>query len=187
VRTTPTSRQAGVLLAVTALAAGCSSEPAGRPPAPEAAVVSDAPAAVSAPRFPASDVLRGWDCARSEAFAAGDVAALRRLYVPGSAAGTSDVRLLRGYLRRGLRVEGMRMQLLAVTVLARRPTALRVRVTDRLVGAVAAGDGVREPLPHDRASTRVIALRRDGGRWRVASVRESSPRPGAGSASAPRS
>lgn len=145
------------------------------------------PAAVSAARFPASDVLHAWDRARSRAFAAGDVAALRRLYVPGSAAGTSDVRLLRRYLRRGLRVEGMRMQLLAVTVLARSATTLRVRVTDRLVGAAAAGHGVREPLPHDRASTRVVALRHDGGRWRVAWVRESSPRPAAGSASAPRS
>jgi hypothetical protein len=186
VRTTPSSRPAGILLAATALAVGCSSGSAGRPVAPEAAVVPAPAAAVSAARFPASDVLRAWDRARSRAFAAGDVAALRRLYVPGSAAGTSDVRLLRRYLRRGLRVDGMRMQLLAVTVLARGPTALRVRVTDRLVGAVAVGHGVREPLPHDRASTRVVALRHAGDRWRVAWVRESSPRPAAGSASAPR-
>jgi hypothetical protein len=134
--------------------------------------------AVAAPAtFPASDVLRSWDTARAAAFADGDVAALRSLYVEGSAAGTSDVALLRDYLRRGLRVEGMHMQLLAVEVLREERRLLRLRVTDRLAGAVAVGEGIRVVLPHDAASTRVVELRRSpGGRWRVATVRGSVPR-----------
>ena len=66
--------------------------------------------------LPAADVLRAWDGRRAEAFAAGDLAALGRLYVPGSRAGTADRALLRGYLDRGLRVEGMRVQVLALDV-----------------------------------------------------------------------
>ncbi len=187
-RTRPTSQPAGLLLALAALAGGCTVAPAEPSPAGLVPVRESPPVAFSAAELPASDVLRDWDRARSRAFAAGDAAALRRLYVPGSAAGTADVRLLRGYRRRGLRVEGMRMQLLGVTVRAATSGVLRLRVTDRLVGAVAVGNGVREPLPRDRASTRLLVLRRGGdGRWRVASVRESSPPRGAGSASAPRS
>jgi hypothetical protein len=138
------------------------------------------PAPVPA-RLRASDVLRSWDDARSAAFASGDVAALRGLYVPGSAAGTADVRMLRAYLGRGLRVEGMRMQVLSLDVLSRDGGRLRLRVTDRLAdGAVAvgAGTGVRlpadaVPLPADAASTRVVELvRADDRSWRVASVRE---------------
>jgi hypothetical protein len=129
--------------------------------------------------FPASDVLRAWDRARGRAFAEGDVAALRRLYVEGSAAGTSDARLLQDYLSRGLRVEGLRMQVLALEVLQEEPGALRLLVTDRLAGAVAVGRGMRIRLPQDQASTRVVDLVRTGGRWRVASVRESARRPAA--------
>ena len=138
--------------------------------------------------LPAADVLRAWDGRRAEAFAAGDLAALRRLYVPGSRAGTADRALLRGYLDRGLRVEGMRVQVLALDVLAQRPGTLRLRVTDRLVGAVAVGESGRVVLPRDEASTRVVVLRRvaatarpagSPGPWRVASVRSSSPRRGA--------
>lgn len=120
----------------------------------------------------AAAVLRSWDTARGRAFASGDVAALRMLYVAGSPAGTSDVRLLRAYLRRGLRVEEMRMQVLGLEVLDERDRRLRVRVTDRLAGAVAVGEDGRWPLPRDRASTRVVELRRVAGEWRVRSVRE---------------
>jgi hypothetical protein len=124
-------------------------------------------------RLRASDVLRSWDDARSAAFASGDVAALRGLYVPGSAAGTADVRMLRAYLGRGLRVEGMRMQVLSLDVLSSHGAHLRLRVTDRLAdGAVAVGAAAAVTLPADAASTRVVEMVRvDDGSWRVASVR----------------
>jgi hypothetical protein len=147
------------------------SEVAAATPAPQPAREADT----------ASVVLGAWDRARARAFADGDVAALRALYVAGSRAGTSDVRLLRDYLRRGLRVEEMRMQLLEVEVLDRGPDRLRVRVTDRLAGAVVAGPGLRRRLPRDRASTRVVELRRGAGeRWRVAEVSGWSGPPRAG-------
>ncbi len=120
---------------------------------------------------PAVDVLHSWDLARARAYATGDVAVLRSLYVDGSAAGTTDVRMLRDYRRRGLRVEGMRMQLLAVEVLAHAPDRWRLLVTDRLHGAVAVGpSGTRTPLPRDQASTRTVALRLRGGTWQVTHV-----------------
>jgi hypothetical protein len=118
----------------------------------------------------AVEVLREWDEARAAAYASGSVRALRALYVGTS--GASDVRLLRSYLRRDYRVEGMRMQLIAVTVLDRGDRALRLRVTDRLQGAVAVRAGREEALPRDRASTRVVRLSKGAdGSWRVVSVR----------------
>jgi len=120
--------------------------------------------------MPALDVLHRWDLARSRAYAAGDVADLRSLYAAGSAAGTTDVRLLRSYRERGLRVEGLRMQVLAVDVLGHGPGRWRLRVTDRLTGAAAVGKRVRVPLPRDEASTQVVTLRLIDGSWRVSSV-----------------
>jgi hypothetical protein len=163
------------LLVGAVLLGGCADRgSAGGVPGPALVRASAPPAA-----FPASDVLREWDSARADAFAEGDAVALESLYVEGSAAGTSDVALLRAYLRRGLRVEEMHMQLLAVEVLREESRLLRLRVTDRLAGAVAVGEGTRVPLPRDAASTRVVELRRAADdRWRVASVRESALRPG---------
>jgi hypothetical protein len=115
-------------------------------------------------------VLRTWDRARAAAYATGSVRSLRALYLAG--AGEADVRMLRSYLRRGYRVEGLRMQLLAVDVLRHRPGAWSLRVTDRVAAAAAVGYGERVALPRDRASTRTIELRRDrSGAWRVARVR----------------
>jgi hypothetical protein len=82
---------------------------------------------------------------------------------------------LRAYLRAGLHVEGMRMQVLALEVLHQDPRRLRVLVTDRLTGAVAVADAGQMVLPQDQASTRVVELLRRGpdDPWRMGSVRES--------------
>jgi hypothetical protein len=167
----------GAALGCLLVLAGCTSD--GDPRGGGAGRAAVAPTPTAAARFPASDVLRAWDRARGRAWAEGDVAALRRLYVGGSRAGTSDVHALRGYLGRGLRVEGMHVQLLALDVVREGPGLLRLLVTDRLVGAVAVGQGRRVRLPWDRATTRVVELRRSrpGDRWRVATVRESARRP----------
>jgi hypothetical protein len=118
----------------------------------------------------AADVLRAWDRRRADAWAEGDVAALRELYV--DRAGVADVRLLRRYDDRGYRVEGLTTQLLAVDVLERRPGRWVLRVTDRLTGAVVVRGAEQAPLPRDRADTHLVVLTRDdGGRWRVAAVR----------------
>jgi hypothetical protein len=132
------------------------------------------PSAVPEPPVsaPATTILREWDRGRARAYARGDVAALRASYTKGSLAGTSDAALLRDYQRRSLRVERLRMQLLAVEVLARDPVRLRLRVTDRVHGAVAVGPGSHIELPRDRASTRVVTMRRVSASadWKVAAV-----------------
>jgi hypothetical protein len=119
-------------------------------------------------------VLRDWDRSRAAAWASGDVAALRRLYVPGSVAGRRDVAMLRAWRGRGLRVERMGMQVLAVELRARTERRIVLVVTDRLAGAVAVADTGRatRDLPQDTATTRRLEFRRVGGRWLLASAQE---------------
>lgn len=118
----------------------------------------------------AVDRLRGWDQRRAEAWASGDVAALRSLYTARSETGRVDRRMLRAWVGRGLRVEGMRMQLVAVRVRESSPERAVLLVTDRLVGGVAVGRGVRVALPRDRVSLRTVTLNRVAGEWLVDSV-----------------
>lgn len=118
----------------------------------------------------AASVLRAWDGRRARAWAEGDISALRELYV--DRAGVADVRLLRRYADRGLRVEGLTTQLLAVEVLGQGPGRWRLRVTDRVAAGVAVGARGRLRLPRDQADTRLIVLVRGAdGTWRVAEVR----------------
>lgn len=117
-------------------------------------------------------VLRAWDRRRADAWASGDAAALARLYADGARAGRRDVAMLRRWNDRGLRVHGMRRQVLEVDV--RRATDRRVvvHVTDRLTGAVAVrvDDGRRWELPADRAETRRLVFRRTTSGWVLAAA-----------------
>jgi hypothetical protein len=119
----------------------------------------------------AIDLLRDWDARRAEAWAAGDVPAVRRLYVPGSRTGRRDSAALAAYADRGLRVTGVRHQLLAVDVLARTDRRVTLRVTDRLSRAVARGPRGPVVLPRDRPSTWRVWLCRRAGAWLMAEVR----------------
>jgi hypothetical protein len=121
-------------------------------------------------RVAALAVLRAWDVRRAAAWAAGDEAALAALYTDGSAAGRRDRAMLGRYGARGLRVRGMRMQVLAGKVLSRTAGRIVLVVTDRLAHGVAVGRGTRVVLPRDRATRRTIVLRRVAGEWRVAQV-----------------
>lgn len=124
---------------------------------------------VGGPGVAAAEVLRGWDAARAGAWADGSVRDLRRLYADG--AGERDVGLLRRYLGRGLRVDALRVQVLALDVLGHRPGEWRLRVTDRVAGGVVVDPtGVRRPLPRDQATAREVRLVRRGEAWRVAEV-----------------
>ena len=107
-------------------------------------------------------LLAAWDSARAAAYHRGSVTDLQALYRPGSAAGAADVTLLRGYLARGLRVEGMRMQLLAVEAVQARPGRVAARVTDRLSGSAVVAGERRVALPRDRATSRRVVLVRSG-------------------------
>lgn len=117
-------------------------------------------------------VLRAWDGRRASAWAHGDAGALRALYTGGSRTAAADLAMLRSYAARGLRVEGMRTQVLAARVRVRTAERLVLVVTDRLVGAVARGPGTRVVLPVDAASTRTVSLRLVAGEWRVSEVRD---------------
>lgn len=108
------------------------------------------------------DVLHAWDEQRAAAWAAGDVAGLRSLYVAGSPAGDADSAMLRAWRERGLRVEGMEMQLLSVQVRRRAPDLLVLDVVDRVVGGAL--------LPADLPTRHVVTLRMVDGEWRVAGV-----------------
>ena len=105
--------------------------------------------------------LRAWDARRAAAWASADRAALRALYVPGSVAGRRDVAMLDAWTARGLRVRGLRMQVLAARVRVHRDARVVLRVTDRVARAVAVGPGVRRPPAAGRA---VDADRRAGPR-----------------------
>lgn len=145
-----------------------------RGPAPPASsgrghVVVERPAAVAAA------ALRAWDERRAAAWAEGDVRALRGLYAVGSRAGRADVRMLRAWLGRGLRVRGLATQFLGVEVVEDAPERIVVRVKERVVRAAAVGAGVRRRLEQPAPATRVVELVRVAGDWRVGSV---SPVPG---------
>lgn len=124
-------------------------------------------------------VLRDWDAARAAAWRAGDVGALRGLYLPGSRAGERDTAMLRQWAARGLVVRGMAMQVLAVELLARTDRRIVLLVTDRLARAVATRDEGRRPgtwdLPGDTVSTRRLAFRFAGAGWRLASAESRPP------------
>ncbi|MFD1248985.1 hypothetical protein ACFQ3F_14385 [Nocardioides ginsengisoli] len=124
-------------------------------------------------------VLRAWDRARSAAWAAGDVAALGRLYVRRSRAGERDRAMLRAWLRRGLRVRGMVMQVLAVELRARTERRMVLVVTDRLAAGSVPG---AEALPRDGPTTRRLVFRW-AGRWRLASAGQARASPVASTAS----
>lgn len=122
-------------------------------------------------REQALTVLREWDARRAEAYAAADVTALSQLYAEGSVAGANDTAMLRRYAARGLRVTGIRTQLLAAEVQEFSATSVRLTVTDRMVGARAVGPLETVDLPRDRASTRTISFVRRHDSWVVDEVR----------------
>ena len=119
-------------------------------------------------------VLRAWDARRAAAYASGRPGAVRRLYVAGSSAGVADVRLAIRYRSRGLRVVGMRTQVLALRVLGQDRDHWRLAVTDRLAWARArrvGGTRGSVALPRDQPTSHVITLVRTEQGWRMATVR----------------
>lgn len=149
------------------------SDDSGRVVAPPREAPASSPESSPAPS-PASShapgpaaVLAAWDERRAAAWASGDAGALAGLYAPRSRSGAADVRLLRAYARRGLRVEGLATQVLGLRVLERSPRRLVLVVTDRVVGGSAVGGPAPVALPADRASTRRVVLARQRRSWVV--------------------
>lgn len=116
-------------------------------------------------------VLRDWDERRAAAWAAEDPRALRELYAAGSRAAAVDLALLRRWRDAGWRVEDLRSQLLAVSVVRATPERLVLRVVDRVAGGrvvARSGPARTTSLPGTTARTRTLELRRGTTGWRLA-------------------
>lgn len=140
-----------------------------------AAVAASAASPVDRQTDRALEILHRWDDARSAAWSSGSVPALRDLYTPGSRAGAADCARLTAYLRRGLVVDGMRMQVLDVAVRVATSSRLVLVVTDRLATATAVSrmdPTLQWVLPRDVSTTRTLTLVRSAGRWLVAEVED---------------
>ncbi|HEX6447066.1 MAG TPA: hypothetical protein VF053_18365 [Streptosporangiales bacterium] len=139
---------------------------------PTAAVSTATPTPAPAP----SGWLRRLDAldrVRAGAYARGDPAALRRVYVAGSSALTADTATLRRYLAEGLRVRDMRLDVSALSVVRHSPRSAVLAVTDRLGGYAVvdtAGRVVRHAPGRGPVRWR-ITLRNVGGRWLIADSR----------------
>ena len=120
------------------------------------------------------EVVNDWDAQRSAAWSNADVEALDHLYAPGAAVGRKDAGMLDAYVERGLRVQGLKTQLLAVEQIRVDEEMMVLRVTDRLHAGTVVGPGVEQALPGDGVSTRRVTFRRFDGAWRVARVIEIS-------------
>lgn len=152
-------------IAVVVLWPSSGSRPADPPAAP----------ALTRPETQAARILRLWDSERAQAWALGDRRALRALYVDRAPAATSDVAMLDRWIDRGLRVQGLAMQVLRLDVIGRGDGWWRLRVTDRVSSADVVGPGMEGELvgpetPPGAARTRVLELREQDGTWRMASV-----------------
>jgi hypothetical protein len=115
-------------------------------------------------------IYRTWERRRERAWARSDVSALQALYVRGSTSGRRDGARLVAYRARGLRVVGMRRQVIRARIRRCDGRVVDLVVTDRLVDPVVAGGGRRLALPDARPATRRVVLRRSTGGWRVVDV-----------------
>lgn len=142
-----------------------------RPPSP---TPSSTPAAGRTPR-PSGwrGRLDGLDRARASAYARGEPAVLRSVYVAGSRALATDTATLRRYLADGLRVRDMRLEVSGVSVVRHSARTAVLVVTDRLAGYDVV-DAVGRVVRHEPGRGPVrwrITLRDVEGRWLIADSR----------------
>ncbi|GEM_PF-2874542 len=146
--------------------------------APPSAAPTTSTAAQRSPQAEAMSVLHAWDDQRARAWAAGDVGALTRLYVPGSSAGKADVGVLRRWVARGFVVRRMQRQILKVEIIEHSPRKLVLSVLDRLVSARAEGmDGERVWLPASHARRLRMTFVRPTTQWQLSEVTDPAKGP----------
>ena len=116
-------------------------------------------------------VLQLLDHARATAWRRSRPALLRQVYLPSAAVLRRDRSRLHAYAARGLRVRGVHLTFGSITVVARAPRVVRLRVVDQLGAATALDQhGHRRGLPRDRPTRHTIELRRYADGWRIAGV-----------------
>lgn len=116
------------------------------------------------------EVLGRLDAVRERAWMDGSPRLLRLVYVDGSKLLSEDRSMLRAYLRRGLRVDGVELLLHRVRVVERGRGCVRLATVDELAAATADADGVHLALPDDQPTRHLVVLRREHGRWQVAAA-----------------
>jgi hypothetical protein len=115
------------------------------------------------------------DRLRAKAWTTGSLTGLQRVYAPSSAVLRADRHMLRTYLSRGLRTDGVRLEFADVRVVGQRPGEVELAVVDRLGPVRVHTDvGGAASLPADQPTAHTIVLRRVGGQWLIASVRVQS-------------
>ena len=103
--------------------------------------------------------LQALDAQRAHAFWTLDLAALDRIYVPGSSPWRSDHALLSSYREQQIRVEGLRVQIDSSTIARRTPTTVTLKTTDHLAAGQAVDQtGAKTPLPPGTPTTKLITL-----------------------------
>lgn len=172
-----------LVLLVGASATGCGALGAAQRPArpttspePTSVPTPSAPVegSVRAARERAVRVLSEWDARRSAALAVGDAAALRRLYVRDSPLARADVRMLRRYQQRGVRLTSVSQQVVSVQVRVSSARAVEVGVVERLAVAHVRtqGPGAElRPLATTRYARRELRFVRSADGWRLSSAR----------------
>ena len=172
------------MVAVLLVTAGCRHPDTVSPPA---SPLTKAPAALAredgvAPhgrtaRDHGLGVLRSWDARRAEAYSAGDVAALRRLHVPGSLLARQDVAVLRRYRERGLRVTRLEQQVFSVDVHEAGARAVTMTVVERLARTSVRRSERRQGgsgqwvLPASGFERRTLRFEREAAGWRLSWAR----------------
>ena len=123
-------------------------------------------------------VLDRLDRARARAFATGDLDLLNRVHAPGSPTLARDRASLAALLRAGLRAEGLRLRLHAVSVVGSQRAGgapagpVTLRVEDSMTGyRLVSVDGTVVAERPDRARAAwTVTLRRSPGGWSIAQV-----------------
>ncbi|MDT9592614.1 hypothetical protein RDV89_06030 [Nocardioides zeae] len=164
----------GGVLVVGSTATGASGTPEAPERPREAAGAERGTARPGAAGVSPASVLREWDAARSAAYAAGDVDALRSLHTLGGGTGPADVAVLEAYAARGLVVDDLRFEVVGLEVVEVDEDLLVLRVEDRMTRARVLDGAGREVglLPERGRATRELTFERDGGRWRLGAAQE---------------
>jgi hypothetical protein len=133
-----------------------------------------APAAAASAAEPMTDwvgLLARLDTDRSRAFSAGSVAGLRAVYSDESAPLRADTLLLQHYTDRGLRVDGLRMEVRDLRLMEYDSVEAVLRVRDRIgSGRVVGARGREFALPPDAWTTHRITLRLTPAGWRISAI-----------------
>lgn len=123
-----------------------------------------------------TQMLRGFDLIRSQAFEQDEPAALDAVYPASSPLLRADRRTLADYRERGLRFVRMRMRIESAHVLRASTQMVRLDVVDRLATvSVRTREGTVRQLPRDLPTRRTIEISFTPAGWRITAVVPQSP------------